>query len=142
MWIAEVSDEVRTRIQMIYMEMPEIRLTRQQIRRLLSLPVDACEDAIRALLTSGFLAESLEGVLVRGRAPELKPSPTGSIRFLLRLGSVVDTVPSRPGSTMASGVSSGLRQKTKVEGPTTIWNSPTSALPSIGSGWSMSKCLR
>ena len=68
MWIAEVSDEVRTRIQMIYMEMPEIRLTRQQIRRLLSLPVDACEDAIRALLTSGFLAESLEGVLVRGRA--------------------------------------------------------------------------
>ena len=37
MWIAEVSDEVRTRIQLIYMEMPEIRLTRQQIRRLLSL---------------------------------------------------------------------------------------------------------
>jgi len=68
MWIAEVSDEVRTRIQMIYMEMPEIRLTRQQIRRLLSLPVDACEDAIRTLLTSGFLSESLEGVLVRGRA--------------------------------------------------------------------------
>ena len=67
MWIAEVSDDVRTRIQMIYMEMPEIRLTRQQIRRLLSLPVDACEDAIRGLLTSGFLTESLEGVLVRGR---------------------------------------------------------------------------
>ena len=66
MWIAEVSDEVRTRIQLIYMEMPEIRLTRQQIRRLLSLPVDACEDAIRALVTSGFLTESLEGVLVRG----------------------------------------------------------------------------
>jgi transcription initiation factor IIE alpha subunit len=66
MWITEVSDDVRTRIQLIYMEMPEIRLTRQQIRRLLSLPVDACEDAIRALVTSGFLAESLEGVLVRG----------------------------------------------------------------------------
>jgi hypothetical protein len=68
MWIAEVSDDVRTRIQMIYMEMPEIRLTRQQIRRLLSLPVDSCEDAIRGLLTSGFLTESLEGVLVRGRS--------------------------------------------------------------------------
>jgi hypothetical protein len=67
MWIAEVSDDVRTRIQLIYMEMPEIRLTRHQIRRLLSLPVDACEDAIRTLLTSGFLTESLEGVLVRGR---------------------------------------------------------------------------
>ena len=40
MWIAEISD-VRTQIQMVYMEMPEIGLTRQQIRRLLSLPVDA-----------------------------------------------------------------------------------------------------
>ena len=68
MWIAEVSDEVRTRIQMIYMEMPEIRLTRQQIRRLLSLPVETSEDAIRTLITSGFLSESLEGHLVRGTA--------------------------------------------------------------------------
>jgi hypothetical protein len=68
MWIAEVSDEVRTRIQMIYMEMPEIRLTRQQIRRLLSLPVETSEDAIRTLITSGFLSESLEGLLVRGTA--------------------------------------------------------------------------
>ena len=67
MWITEISDDVRTRIQMVYMEMPEIRLTRHQIRRLLSLPVDASEEAIRALLTSGFLIESLEGVLVRGR---------------------------------------------------------------------------
>lgn len=67
MWIAEVSD-VRTQIQMVYMEMPEIGLTRQQIRRLLSLPVDACEEALRMLVNSGFLVESLEGVLVRGRA--------------------------------------------------------------------------
>jgi hypothetical protein len=67
MWIAEISD-VRTQIQMVYMEMPEIGLTRQQIRRLLSLPVDACEEALRMLVNSGFLVESLEGVLVRGRA--------------------------------------------------------------------------
>lgn len=67
MWIADTT-EVRTRIQLVYMEMPDIRLTRHQIRRLLSLPVDRCEDAIRALVASGFLAESLEGVLVRGRA--------------------------------------------------------------------------
>ena len=66
MWIAELSDDVRTRIQMVYMEMPEVRLTRQQLRRLLGLPVEACEEAIRTLLTSGFLIESLEGVLIRG----------------------------------------------------------------------------
>jgi hypothetical protein len=67
MWIAGISDDVRMRIQLVYMEMPEVRLTRQQIRRLLSLPVDACEEAIRALLMSGFLIESIEGFLVRGR---------------------------------------------------------------------------
>ena len=67
MQIAEVAD-VRTRIQLVYMEMPEIRLTRQQIRRLLSLPVDICEDALKALVASGFLRESLEGMLVRGTA--------------------------------------------------------------------------
>ena len=66
MQIAEVAD-VCTRIQMVYMEMPEIRLTRHQIRRLLSLPVDVCEDALRALEASGFLRESLEGMLVRGK---------------------------------------------------------------------------
>jgi hypothetical protein len=63
--IAEVPD-VSTRIQLVFMEMPEIRLTRHQIRRLLNLPIEACEDAVRALLTSGFLTESLEGVLGRG----------------------------------------------------------------------------
>ena len=67
MWMAEGSD-VRTQIQMVFMEMPEIGLTRQQIRRLLSLPVEACEEALRILINSGFLIESLEGVLIRGRA--------------------------------------------------------------------------
>jgi hypothetical protein len=65
MQIAEVQD-VRTRIQLVFMEMPELGLTRHQIRRLLNLPIEACEDAVRSLVTSGFLTESLEGVLGRG----------------------------------------------------------------------------
>ena len=65
--IAELQD-VRTQIQLVFMEMPEICLTRHQIRRLLNLPIDACEDALRSLVTSGFLTESLEGVLGRGSA--------------------------------------------------------------------------
>jgi len=65
--IAELQD-VRTQIQLVFMEMPEICLTRHQIRRLLNLPIDACEDALRSLVTSGFLTESLEGVLGRGGA--------------------------------------------------------------------------
>jgi len=41
MQIAEVQD-VRTRIQLVFMEMPELGLTRHQIRRLLNLPIEAC----------------------------------------------------------------------------------------------------
>ena len=75
MWMAEISD-VRTRIQMVYMEMPEIGLTRQQLRRLLSLPVESCEEALRTLLGSGFLIESIEGVLVRSSRLFTKSSPS------------------------------------------------------------------
>jgi len=67
MQLAEMQD-VRTRIQLVFMEMPELGLTRQQIRRLLNLPIEACEDAVRSLVTCGFLTESLEGVLGRGTA--------------------------------------------------------------------------
>ena len=67
MQVAEVPD-VQTRIQLVFMEMPEVRLTRHQIRRLLNLPIEVCEEAVRVLLNSGFLTESLEGVLGRGNA--------------------------------------------------------------------------
>ena len=65
--VAEVAD-IRTRIQLVFMEMPEVRLTRHQIRRLLNLPIEVCEEAVRALVNSGFLTESLEGVLGRGNS--------------------------------------------------------------------------
>jgi hypothetical protein len=58
--------DARTRIQMAFMEMPEMRLTRAQVGRLLNLPADACEDALTALVRSGFLIESLDGALARG----------------------------------------------------------------------------
>lgn len=67
MQIVEVQD-VRNQIQLVFMEMPDICLTRHQIRRLLNLQIEACEDAVRSLVTSGFLTESLEGVLGRGSA--------------------------------------------------------------------------
>jgi hypothetical protein len=65
MTIREVPD-VRLRIQMAFMEMPEMRLTRAQVRRLLDLPADVCEGALAALVQSGFLTESLDGALARG----------------------------------------------------------------------------
>jgi S-adenosylhomocysteine hydrolase len=65
MTIREIQD-VRTRIQMAFMEMPELRLTRAQVRRLLSLSAEACEGALAALVQSGFLIESLDGAIARG----------------------------------------------------------------------------
>ena len=71
MKIAEVPD-VRTRIQMAYMEMPEMRLTRGQLRRLLDFAIDDCERALASLTQSGFLIESLDGALIRGVSPSLR----------------------------------------------------------------------
>ncbi len=55
-----------TRIQMEYTEMPEMRLTRHQVRRLLNLPLDACDVALASLVESGFLAQTGDDVFLRG----------------------------------------------------------------------------
>jgi hypothetical protein len=65
MTVMDVLD-AQARIQMAFIEMPEMRLTRAQVRRLLNLPADTCEDALAALVRSGFLIESLDGALTRG----------------------------------------------------------------------------
>lgn len=54
-----------TRIQMEYTEMPEMRLTRAQVRRLLNLPVESCEVALASLVQSGFLAQAGDGAFLR-----------------------------------------------------------------------------
>jgi hypothetical protein len=57
-----------TRIQVEYIEMPDLKLTPEQIRRLCDLPRDICEVAIVALEQAGFLWRVPDGRLVR-RAP-------------------------------------------------------------------------
>ena len=71
MKIVEVPDVV-TRIRMAYMEMPEMRLTRVQLRRLLDLSSDDCDHALGTLTQSGFLVESWDGAFVRGINPSLR----------------------------------------------------------------------
>jgi hypothetical protein len=55
-----------TRIQMEYIEMPEMRLSRAQVRRLLNLPSESCDVALAALVQSGFLVQSNDGAFLRG----------------------------------------------------------------------------
>jgi hypothetical protein len=60
-----------TRIQIEYIEMPDLKLTLAQIRRLCDLPEDLCELAVAALLHAGFLWRTPDGRFVRralGRA--------------------------------------------------------------------------
>ena len=55
----------RVRIQIHYIEMPGLKLSRAQLARLCGLPEPLCADALSTLLWSGFLAETADGLYVR-----------------------------------------------------------------------------
>jgi DNA-binding IclR family transcriptional regulator len=53
---------------MEYVEMPEMKLTLAQVRRLMNLPLESCEVALATLVDSGFLVRRQDGAFVRGPA--------------------------------------------------------------------------
>jgi hypothetical protein len=57
--------DVVTRIQVEYLEMPDLKLTEHQGQRLWQLPVDVCEGALALLVERGFLARAKDGGFVR-----------------------------------------------------------------------------
>jgi hypothetical protein len=57
----------RMRIQIEYIEMPDLKLTLAQLRRLCALPPDVCEAAVADLVRSGFLWKTGEGAFLRRR---------------------------------------------------------------------------
>jgi hypothetical protein len=62
--------DVLTLIQMEYLEMPDLKLTLRQARRLFDLPMDLCEPAFDALVGVGFLARTRDGAFLRRAAAE------------------------------------------------------------------------
>lgn len=62
---ASCMQDVLTLIQMEYLEMPDLKLTLRQARRLFGLPGDICETALEALVSVGFLARSRDGSFLR-----------------------------------------------------------------------------
>ena len=56
------------RIQTEYIEMPDLKLTVAQVRRLCGLRADVCEAAVRVLVANGFLCEAANGALLRRSA--------------------------------------------------------------------------
>jgi hypothetical protein len=64
-------DEVLQRIQGEYLEMPGLRLTAAQARRLWGLERDVCDALLAALVDARFLARTRDGAFIRldGAAP-------------------------------------------------------------------------
>jgi hypothetical protein len=53
------------RIQTEYIEMPDLKLTTAQVRRLCGLRPDVCDAAVRVLVANGFLWQTANGALLR-----------------------------------------------------------------------------
>ena len=60
-----ITIEVLSRIQMEFLEMPGLKLTASQARRLCNLPDDVCEAALDALTRTGFLRRLRDGSFLR-----------------------------------------------------------------------------
>ena len=66
--------DVLKRIQMEYVEMPDLKLTLQQARRLWNLDSLVCEAAMDALVAVKFLRQTPDGKYLR-RAASVSPTP-------------------------------------------------------------------
>jgi len=56
------------RIQTEYIEMPDLKLTVAQVRRLCGLRAEVCAAAVRVLVANGFLCQAANGALLRRNA--------------------------------------------------------------------------
>jgi hypothetical protein len=59
--------DARVRIQIEFIEMPGLKLSRDQIKRLCGVPSEVCDQALDALLRSGFLRQKSDGSFLTGR---------------------------------------------------------------------------
>jgi hypothetical protein len=58
-------DDLVNLMRMEYLEMPDLKLTMPQARRLWDAPVDLCEQAMGVLVQAGFLVKSRDGAFLR-----------------------------------------------------------------------------
>jgi len=79
---ARPSGDILRRIQGEFLEMPGLRLTELQARRLWDLDAPCCSSVLQALVQTGFLFRTRDGAFMRTeRAKPLKielPLPTAS----------------------------------------------------------------
>ena len=57
--------DARLRIQIEFIEMPGLKLSRDQVRRLCGIPGSVCDEVLTALVQSGFLKQTTDGSFLR-----------------------------------------------------------------------------
>ena len=62
---ASPMQDVLTLIQMEYLEMPDLKLTLRQARRLFGVSLELCESALGTLVSVGFLMQTRDGSFLR-----------------------------------------------------------------------------
>ena len=73
---ARTTEEVRTRVQGEFLEMPGLRLTEPQARRLWGLDAASCNALLDALVEAKFLFKTRDGAFMRVDQPvPLKAAP-------------------------------------------------------------------
>ena len=72
--------DARVRIALDYIEMPGLKLTLDQSRRLWNLPADVCETALNDLVASGFLGRSRDGAFLRAGTEALSTRSATAVR--------------------------------------------------------------
>lgn len=70
----EVVETALLRIRIEYIEMPDLKLTRAQARRLWNLPQEVCDTALARLVGSGFLGLTADGQFLRRGLGRIAPS--------------------------------------------------------------------
>ena len=71
--LTSIDSELLMRIRMEFLEMPGMRLTRSQARRLWNLNQTACDHVLDTLVEQGFLKQAADGAFLRqwsGRSDE------------------------------------------------------------------------
>ena len=75
------TEETLRRVRGEFLEMPGLRLTEAQARRLWGLDAGSCEVLLRALVDAKFLFKTQDGAFMRiEHATPVKTTPTSAIR--------------------------------------------------------------
>jgi hypothetical protein len=76
---ASPMQDVLTLIQMEYLEMPDLKLTLRQAKRLFDVPFELCQNALETLVSIGFLMQTRDGSFLRRNETPVRLEPFSTV---------------------------------------------------------------